>query len=104
VPDPTDRPPPTAWAYNARIGMILFAIYCAIFAGFIYLSAFARDVMARPSVGGMNLAVVYGFGLIFGAFALAVVYMVACRQEPDDRPEPTELEVARKAVEEEGGA
>jgi uncharacterized membrane protein (DUF485 family) len=82
----------------------LFAIYCAIFAGFICLSAFARDVMARPSIGGMNLAIVYGFGLILGAFALAVVYMVVCQQEPDDRPEPTELEVARKAVEEEGGA
>ena len=99
-----DRPPPTAWAYNARVGLILFAVYLAVYAGFIYLSAFARDVMARPSVGGVNLATVYGFGLILGAFVLAVVYMVICQREPDARPEPTEIEVARKAVEEEGGA
>ncbi len=45
--------------------------------------------------------------LVFAAFVgsvLALVYMVLCRPEVDLRPEPTEIEVARKAVEEEGGA
>ena len=99
-----DRPPPTAWAYNARVGLILFAVYLAVYAGFIYLSAFARDVMAKPSVGGVNLATVYGFGLILGAFVMALLYMVLCKPEVDPRPEPTEAEVAAKAVEEEGAA
>jgi len=93
-----------AWAFNARVGLILFVVYVALYGAFIFLSVFQRDTMRSPSLGGVNLAVIYGFGLILGAFILAVLYMVLCKSEPDARPEPTELEVATKAVEEEGGA
>ena len=108
-PSSPDRGHAAAWAHNARLGLWLFGLYLAFYGLFIWLSAFARDVMARPSLGGVNLATVYGFALIFGAFLLALVYMVLCRSEPDGgvgdgRPEPTEAEVAAKAVEEEGGA
>ena len=57
-----------------------------------------------PGGGGVNFAIVYGFGLIVGAFVLAVIYMFLCKPEPDDRPEMTEIEIAAKAVEEEGQA
>lgn len=96
--------PPTSWAYNSRIGLILFFLYFAIYAAFIYLSAFSRDTMKADSIGGVNLAIVFGFGLIFGAFFLAVVYMLLCKPEVDSRPELTEIEVANKAAEEEGQA
>ena len=99
-----DHPSQSAWDYNARVGLILFAVYLALYGGFIGLSAFAREWMARPSVGGVNLAIVYGFGLIGGAFVLAVLYMFLCKPEPDARPELSEAEVAAKAVEEEGQA
>ena len=103
--DPSNgRPSPSAWEYNARLGLVLFAIYLAFYGGFIYLSAFNRDVTKEPVLTGVNLATVYGFGLILGAFALAVVYMFLCRPEDDPRPEPTEAEVAAKALEEEGQA
>jgi uncharacterized membrane protein (DUF485 family) len=72
-----------AWDFNARIGLVLFAVYLVLYGGFIYLSAFKREVMARPSVGGMNLAVAYGLALIIAAFVLAVVYMFLCRAEPE---------------------
>jgi uncharacterized membrane protein (DUF485 family) len=52
----------------------------------------------------VNLATVYGFGLILGAFVMALLYMVLCRPEADNRREPTEAEVAAKAAEEEGAA
>ena len=93
-----------AWAYNAKIGLILFVIYLVLYGIFIVLSAFMRDTMKSPSLAGVNLAIVYGFGLIVGAFVLAVVYMFICKSEPDARPELTEMEVAKKAVEEEGAA
>jgi hypothetical protein len=32
-----------------------------------------------PPFGGVNLAILYGMGLIFGAFALAAIYMYLCR-------------------------
>jgi uncharacterized membrane protein (DUF485 family) len=93
-----------AWAYNARVGLILFVFYCLFYGAFVYLSAFSRDTMARASLGGVNVATIYGFALIIGAFVLALLYMVLCRREPDERPELTEAEVAAKAVEEEGAA
>ena len=108
-PDPAPPHPPrhrsqNAWDYNARVGLVLFAVYLALYGGFIYLSAFRREVMARPSVGGVNLAIVYGFGLIAAAFVLAVVYMFLCRPEPEAGPEISEVELAEKAAEEEGQA
>lgn len=96
----------TAWEHNARVGLILFAVYLSLYGGFIGLSAFAREAMARPVpfVGGVNLAVVYGFVLIVMAFVLAIVYMFLCKPEPQTGPELTDAQVAEKAAQEEGQA
>ncbi|MGH7177830.1 MAG: DUF485 domain-containing protein [Tepidisphaeraceae bacterium] len=64
---------------NARNGLILFAIYVIFYGTFVYLSAFRADVMASRPFGGVNLAVLYGLGLIVAAFVLALVYMFLCR-------------------------
>ncbi len=70
---------PETISRNARNGMVLFVLYVILYAGFMGLCAFDTQRMSRPALGGMNLAVVYGLGLIFAAFALALVYMVLCR-------------------------
>ena len=67
-------------AYNSRMGLILFGLYVAFYGGFMALSAFWPEVMSRPSVGGANLAIVYGFALIATALLLALVYMQVCRK------------------------
>ena len=72
---------------NARLGLILFAVYAALYAGFVLLSALAADVMQRPAMAGLNVAVVYGFGLIITAVVLALIYGVMCREERADEPE-----------------
>jgi uncharacterized membrane protein (DUF485 family) len=69
-------------SYNARLGGVLFLVYLLFYVGFIYLSAFQRDRMAADAVGGVNLAVVYGLGLIAAAFVMALLYMLLCRSEP----------------------
>ncbi len=61
-------------ASKQRIGLALFAIYLVVYGGFVLLNAFAPDVMKLEPIAGVNLAVVYGFGLILSAFVLAVVY------------------------------
>ena len=71
-------------ARNARYGLALFVIYVLFYAAFVWLSAFRPAVMARPFVGGVNLAVCYGFALIITAFVLAIVYMLICRDAEDD--------------------
>ena len=77
---PNNQPNPTT-RYNARVGVVLFLIYLLIYAAYVMLSAFHGDVMAKPFIGGVNLAVVYGFGLILLAFAMAILYMALCRKD-----------------------
>jgi uncharacterized membrane protein (DUF485 family) len=61
-------------ARNARYGLWLFFVYVFFYAGFVAISAFKFDAL-RTDVGGVNLAIVYGMGLILLAFLLALVYM-----------------------------
>lgn len=64
---------------NARIGLILFTVYLALYGGFVLLNAFSPDTMEVPVLAGVNLAIVYGFGLIIGALVLALLYGYLCR-------------------------
>jgi uncharacterized membrane protein (DUF485 family) len=82
----TDSPAPSGHedhpdiaARNSRYGLVLFAIYLAMYGGFMYLAAFRQDLMAKAPFGGVNLAILYGMGLIVGALVLAVIYMFLCR-------------------------
>lgn len=77
---PVEDEPPELSAQNARFGRKLFAIYLLLYAGFMLINAFAPSVMARPALAGVNVAIIYGLTLILGAFVLAVVYMIGCRQ------------------------
>ena len=69
---------------NARLGLWLFAVYLALYLGFVFLSAFAAQTMERTVIAGLNLAIVYGFGLIIGALALALLYGALCKAEPNE--------------------
>jgi uncharacterized membrane protein (DUF485 family) len=90
--------------HNARFGLVLFLIYLALYLGFIVMAAWAQNVMARPALGGMNVAVVYGFALIIAAFLLAMVYMVFCKPDPAPAADLTEGALAEEAQKEEGSA
>jgi uncharacterized membrane protein (DUF485 family) len=72
---------------NARVGLWLFFIYLAIYAGFVLLAAFSPATMARTPVAGVNFAIWYGFGLIAGAFVMALIYGWLCRVE---QPTPSD--------------
>jgi uncharacterized membrane protein (DUF485 family) len=63
---------------NTRYGLALFAVYLVFYAVFVVASAFAPAVMER-TIGGVNVAVLAGFGLIGAAFLLALVYGWLCR-------------------------
>ena len=82
MPQPPTEVTPAA-RFNARLGLVLFILYLLIYAGFVALSAFAPQVMAKAVIGGVNLAVVYGFALIGLALILALVYMALCKSDSD---------------------
>ena len=66
-------------ARNARYGMVLFVIYLVLYGGYMALVAFFPAAMRWMPLEGLNLAIVYGFGLIIAALVLALVYSWLCR-------------------------
>ncbi len=80
---PHDDDRPEISARNARYGLLLFAVYVILYAGFMGLSAFEPQLMSKTPFGGVNLAIIYGLGLIVAALVLAAIYMVLCRPKQD---------------------
>src|SRR5262245_61615947 len=79
APAPASFDSPATSARNARVGMVLFVLYVSVYAGFVLLNAFWPAVMSDNQVGGVNLSVAYGLGLIVLAFVLALGYSWVCR-------------------------
>jgi uncharacterized membrane protein (DUF485 family) len=66
--------------FNRRLGLILFLVYLLLYGGFVGLIVVDYKIMAHVVFAGLNLAIVYGMGLILAAIALSIVYMSACRK------------------------
>lgn len=64
---------------NARFGFMLFGIYLLLYGGFVLINAFSPETMEVTPFAGVNLAILYGFGLIIAALILALVYGWFCR-------------------------
>ena len=58
-------------------------IYVLLYIGFMGIVLFRPDVLSWRPLGGVNLAIAYGMGLVI-AFVLALIYMVACRGSSPD--------------------
>ncbi|WP_437228046.1 DUF485 domain-containing protein [Planctomicrobium sp. SH661] len=72
---------------NARVGLWLFGVYLAFYAGFVGLNAFSPNTMKITPVAGLNLAILYGFALIIVALLLSLLYGLFCHPEGDRREE-----------------
>ena len=66
---------------NQRLGLTLFTIYLVLYVGFMLLCALAPTVMEKRPIAGLNLAILYGFGLIIAALAMALLYGLFCRPD-----------------------
>ena len=80
--------PATQWgkdhaaALKFRIGISMFTIYTLVYAGFIFINV-AKPKLMKIDIGSLNLAIVYGFGLIVLALVLAVIYNHICTRSED---------------------
>lgn len=63
---------------KARIGMVLFLVYSLVYAGFVLINTVSPKAMGTVVLAGLNLAVVYGFGLIVLAIVMGLVYNHMC--------------------------
>ncbi len=69
---------PEVESINTRNATILFLIYLALYAGFMGLASYAPKSMGVKVLAGVNLAIIYGMGLIIIAVLLAMIYMYLC--------------------------
>ena len=66
LPPPEVRDP-AAERHNARLGLVLFAVYLAAYGAFVLVNAFRPAVMDELVGAGVNWAVASGMALIAGA-------------------------------------
>ncbi|HBE70054.1 MAG TPA: DUF485 domain-containing protein [Planctomycetaceae bacterium] len=72
---------------GSRLGLTLFFLYAAFYAGFVLVNAFFVPWAEWQPIQGLNLAVLWGFSLIVVALILAVIYGLA---NHDDDQEQTQ--------------
>jgi hypothetical protein len=82
--------PDPAFAFKRKLGAILFFVYAIIYGGFVAINLIRPVAMERIVFGGLNLAVVYGMGLIGFALILALLYNRACGRREAAGKRPTE--------------
>jgi len=70
--------------WKAKLGIKLFWLYCVIYMGFVALAVFATETLKTPVLAGVNLAIIYGMGLIIFAIILGLVYNHACTKKENE--------------------
>lgn len=81
-----------AAAQKSKIGLILFGVYALIYAGFVAINTLTPKTMGTRIFLGLNLAVVYGFGLIILAIIMGVAYNHYCTRLERKLNKPSEPE------------
>lgn len=67
---------PSTDSHGRRLGLALFWVYVALYGGFIALVLVRPDLLSLRPLGGVNLAIACGMGLIAAAFGLALFSLV----------------------------
>ncbi len=68
-----------ASAAKTRLGVIMVLIYTLIYSGFILINVIKPKIM-KTDVGSLNVAIIYGFGLIITALVQAFIYNIICNR------------------------
>ncbi len=69
---------------SSPLGLTLFFLYLIPYGAFVMLNAFAPESMELTPFGGVNLAILFGFGLIIGAFVLSLIYGIFAHLPHED--------------------
>lgn len=68
---------------KTRLGIILFTAYALIYALFVVIGVMYTDTLGVKAIGNLNLAVVYGIGLIVLAAIMGFIYNLICTRMED---------------------
>lgn len=64
---------------KTKIGLWMFLLYTIVYFGFIIVTVTKPELMGID-IGHLNLAIVYGLGLIIFALILALIYNALCNK------------------------
>jgi uncharacterized membrane protein (DUF485 family) len=65
---------------KSRLGLKFFFLYALVYAGFIVIGVFKPEMMGTRVAWGLNLAIIYGIGLIILAIFMGFLYHMACNR------------------------
>lgn len=68
---------------KARLGVIMFIVYTLVYSGFVFVGLSKPELMGLEMIGGQNLAIIYGFGLIVLAIVMGFIYNYLCTKLED---------------------
>lgn len=86
---------------KTKIGLFCFIFYCIVYSGFVIINTLSPTTMSMQTFFGLNLAVLYGFGLIILAIVMGLIYNIICTNIEDSMNKDAE---ATEGQEPEGGA
>lgn len=69
---------------KAKLGIVFFFIYFFFYAGFVAIGVLNYELLALEVIGGINLAIFYGIGLILFAVLLGILYNFLCSRYEDE--------------------
>ena len=94
-PAPDSGPDPAS-GYKTRLGVAMFLVYTLVYAGFVLVNV-ATEGRAMQTIvfKGLNLAVVYGMGLIVLALVMALIYNAMCTRRERELAAGTATEEKR---------
>lgn len=85
-PDQAASGAAVARRHNMRLAMSLFVVYLVMYVAYVLINAFAPQWMEWRPLGGLNLALLSGFGLILVAIVLALIYGSLSRVGAEEGP------------------
>lgn len=81
VPSTTEAD--NASSKKARLGILFFFIYLFFYAGFVVIGVVNYELLAENTIGGLNLATLYGIALIVFAVLMGILYNYICSRYED---------------------
>ncbi len=71
-------------ARKAKLGVKLFIVYTIVYSGFVVIGLTKPELMGLELIGGQNVAIIYGFGLIVLAIVMGFIYNYRCTKMEDE--------------------
>jgi len=69
---------------KAGLGVWFFFLYLFFYAGFVVIGVLNYELLKHEVFAGLNLALVYGMGLIIFAVLLGILYNYFCSKYEDE--------------------